>query len=192
MASARRTRSYPFTRLPLGRPWCEAIELADGRRFIVRPMQVADAPTLRRSFLELTPDEVRMRFMHPIKELTPQYASKLATIDPDREFALVLVEAKPPETALIGAVVRVARDDDGNQAEFAIIVGGDLKRQQLGRYLLTRAIEWARKKGIGMLYGLVLEDNQAMLSLARSLGFSRHPSSDGSGVVEVRKWLHPP
>lgn len=155
-------------------------------------MQPSDAPTLRRSFLTLTPDEVRMRFMHPIKELTPQYASKLATIDPEREFALVLVEAKPPDEALIGAVVRVALDEDGDQAEFAIIVGGDLKRQRLGRYLLTRAIEWSRKKGIPALYGLVLEDNHPMLALARNLGFSRHPSQDGSGVVEVRMRLHPP
>ncbi|QOC23860.1 GNAT family N-acetyltransferase [Wenzhouxiangella sp. AB-CW3] len=187
--TARGTRKYPFTRLPLGRPWCEAIELPDGRRFILRPMQPSDAPMLRRSFLRLTPDEVRMRFMHPIKELTPQYASRLASIDHEHEFALVLVEARSPEEALIGAVVRVAMDADGRQAEFAIIVGGELKRQRLGRYLLTRAIEWARKKGIKVLYGLVLEDNEPMLSLARSLGFSRHRSHDNSGVVEVRKLL---
>jgi len=152
-------------------------------------MQESDAPVLRRSFAQLTADEVRMRFMHPIKELTPQYAWKLAHIDPECEFALVLVEAKPPDQALIGAVVRVAMDEEDDQAEFAIIVGGDLKRQGLGRYLLTRAIEWARKKGIAMLYGLVLQDNEPMLALARSLGFSRHPSRDGSGVVEVRKRL---
>ncbi len=139
--------------------------------------------------MQLTPAEVRMRFMHPIKELTAQYAAQLTRIDPEREFALVLVEAKPPEEALIGAVVRVAIDRDEDQAEFAIIVGGDLKRQKLGRYLLTRAIEWTRKKGIETMYGLVLEDNQAMLALARSLGFTRHWSDDDSGVVEVRKWL---
>jgi RimJ/RimL family protein N-acetyltransferase len=166
------------------------LELADGRRFLLRPMQPSDAPTLRRSFQQLTPDEVRMRFMHPIKELTPQYASQLASIDESREFALVLVEAKPPGEALIGAVVRVAVDDEGDQAEFAIIVGGDLKRHGLGRYLLTRAQEWARKKGIAVLYGLVLDDNSAMLALARGMGFSHHLSHDDSGVVEVRKHLH--
>ncbi len=189
MTSKQSKSRYPFTRLPLGRAWCEAIELADGRRFLLRPMQSTDAPTLRRSFLQLTPDEVRLRFMHPIKELTAQYAAQLTNIDPEREFALVLVEAKPPEEALIGAVVRVAVDRDEDQAEFAIIVGGDLKRQKLGRYLLTKAIDWSRKKGIDTLYGLVLEDNEAMLALARSLGFTRHRSQDDSGVVEVRKRL---
>ena len=189
MTSSCSKPGYPFKRLPLGRAWCEAIELADGRRFLLRPMQATDAPMLRRSFMQLTPAEVRMRFMHPIKELTAQYAAQLTRIDPEREFALVLVEAKPPEEALIGAVVRVAIDRDEDQAEFAIIVGGDLKRQKLGRYLLTRAVEWTRKKGIDSLYGLVLEDNEAMLALARSLGFTRHWSDDDSGVVEVRKWL---
>ncbi len=189
MTSKRSKPRYLFTRLRLGRAWCEAIELADGRRFLLRPMQTSDAPTLRKSFMQLTPDEVRMRFMHPIKELTPQYAAQLARIDPEREFALVLVEAKPPAEALIAAVVRVAIDSEGDQAEFAIIVGGDLKRQRIGRYLLTKAIEWSRKKGINTLYGLVLKDNEPMLALSRSLGFTRHRSEDDSGVAEVRKRL---
>lgn len=189
MNETRHSRTYPFKRLPLGRPWCEAIELADGRRFIIRPMLALDAERLAESFKQLTPDEVRMRFMHPIKELTPQYAARLSRIDPEREFALIVVEAKPPEQALIGAVARVAVDHDDDQAEFAIIVGGDLKRQRLGRYLLTRAIEWTRKKGIGVIYGFVLGENLPMLELARSLGFRLLPAQDDSGVIEVRRSL---
>lgn len=175
-----------FRRHHLGRRWCEAIELDDGRRFILRPMQSLDASGLRESFRALSPEEVRMRFMHPIKELTEQYATRLATIDPEREFALVLVEARHPAIARIGGVVRAARDEDGKNAEFAIIVGGDLKGHGLGRHMLLKAIEWARKKGLDSIYGFVLADNTAMLALARNLGFSFHPARDESGVIEVR------
>lgn len=169
----------------LGRPWCEAIELIDGRRFLLRPMIPHDADKLRESFHNLTPEEVRMRFMHPIRELTPRYAVQLASPDPEREFALVLVEAKPPEEAGIYAVARARIDDTGKAAEFAIIIGGDLKRHGLGRHLLGRTVEWCRKKRLDAIYGFILRDNRSMLRLARSLGF-RLLETDSGDVIEAK------
>ncbi len=180
-----RRRRQPFTRLYLGKPWCEAIELDSGRRLIARPMRSSDGPTLRRSFAKLTAEEIRMRFMHPIKELTPDYADKLARIDPDREFALVLVENLPPEKALIGAVARAAIEKNTRRAEFAIIVGSEIAGFGLGRYLLSRVIEWARKKRLEELYGRVLNNNHPMLGLAQRLGFKRRLSAEEDEVVEV-------
>ncbi len=174
-----------FKRIYLGKPWCEAIELDDGQQLIARPMRSNDGPTLRRSFARLTPEEVRMRFMHPLKELTPAYAKKLASIDRKREFALVLVENKPPELALIGAVARAAIESDADRAEFAIIVGAEIARFGLGSYLLKRVIEWARKKRLSELYGRVLFDNKAMLALAHRLGFKRRLSEEEEEIVEV-------
>lgn len=169
----------------LGKPWCEAIELSGGRRFLIRPMVPDDADRLRESFLNLTPEEVRMRFMHPIRELTPRYALQLASPDPEREFALVLVEAKPPEEAGIYAVTRARIDETGKAAEFAIIVGGDLKRHGLGRHLLGRTVEWCRKKHLDAIYGFILRDNRSMLKLARSLGFHLLETDCGD-VIEAK------
>jgi RimJ/RimL family protein N-acetyltransferase len=183
---AKASRSARFTRYHLGQPWCEAIKLEDGRQFIIRPMQPDDAPTLRRSFARLTPDEVRMRFLHPIKELTESYSRKLATIDPDREFALILVESLPPAEALIGAVVRASVDRTGNEAEFAIIVGRELAQNGLGKHLMKKVIEWARKKRLDAIYGLVLHENTAMLKLADRLGFDRYYNDDDNEVALVR------
>ncbi|MEE4331519.1 MAG: GNAT family N-acetyltransferase [Wenzhouxiangella sp.] len=178
-------------RLRLGRPWCEAIELRDSRQLILRPMRSSDGPTLRRSFRKLTAEEIRMRFMHPIKELTPDYAERLARIDRQREFALVLVENRHPDEALIGAVARAAIDSSGRHAEFALIVGREIGRQGLGRFLLGKVIEWARKKGLESLYGRVLNSNQPMLKLAQSLDFriENGDSNEDDGVLYVRRRL---
>ncbi len=186
------TASARPKRLRLGRAWCEAIELADGRRLILRPMQASDAETLRTSFARLTPEEIRMRFQHPLKELTPGYAKRLATLDPRREFALVLVEAKPPEQALIGAVARASIDRDGREAEFAIIVGAEIAGQGLGSLLLGKLLEWARKKGLSALYGLVLRNNRPMRELAAKLGFSEREFEDDEDLIVVRRALKPP
>ncbi len=127
-----------------------------------------------------------MRFMHPIKELTENYSRRLATVDPEREFALVLVENLPPAEALIGAVVRAAIDRTEREAEFAIIVGRELSRNGLGKHLMKKVIEWARKKRLDAIYGLVLHDNTAMLKLADSLGFERYYNDDDNEVTLVR------
>ena len=183
-----RNKQPRFKRLRLGKPWCEAIELADGRRLVLRPMRSSDGPTLRRSFQRLTPEEVRLRFMHPIKELTPDYANRLARIDRSREFALVLVENRHPDEALIGAVARAAVDPDGKNAEFALIVGREISRQGLGRYLLRKVVEWARKKRLKTLYGRVMYSNYPMLNLAASLDFRIEESDDDDeDVVVVRR-----
>jgi RimJ/RimL family protein N-acetyltransferase len=188
MKSMRGTKSTEphFKVIELGRPWCEAIALRDGRQMLLRPIQPRDADTLRRSFRTLTPHDVRMRFMHPLKEITPEFAHQLAEIDPDRAFALVLVEAKPPEHALIGAVARTAVDDDGREAEFAIIVGPEIRGQGLGRHLMGKLIEWCRSRELEAIYGFILKENRPMVTLADSLGFEIGPSDEDMGVVLAR------
>lgn len=163
--------------------------LEDGQRLIMRPIQANDVDRLQRSFKTLSPHDVRMRFMHPLKELTPAYARQLTRIDPERAFALVLVEAKPPDQALIGAVARVALDDDGKEGEFAIIVGPEVRRYGLGRHLMKQLIAWCRQKRLDALYGFILKENRAMQKLAEQLGFEIGPTDEDTGVVLARLTL---
>lgn len=160
-----------FTSIALGKAWCEAIELQDGRRLLLRPIQPSDAVSLQRSFQTLSAHDVRMRFMHPMKELTADYARKLVEINPDRGFALVLVEAKPPPEALIAAVARTALDDDGLEAEFAIILGQEIRGLGLGHYMMEKLIEWSRTQELQAIYGYILCENLPMKGLAEKLGF---------------------
>ena len=164
--------SPSFERIQLGRTWCETLMFNDGRGLIVRPIEPSDADALRRSFGLLTSEEIRYRFLHPITELTPAYAHQLATLDYERQFALVAVEIEAPDQALIGAVVRAAIDDSGSKAEFAIIVGRELGGRGLGSYLMRRMIEWCRKKKLTQVYGDVMLENHRMLRLADRLGFN--------------------
>lgn len=183
----KRSKPVRFQRIPLGRPWCEALRLENGRGLIARPIQPGDADALRRSFGDLTAEEIRFRFLHPITELTTEYAQSLVRLNQDKAFALVLVEALPPESARIGGVVRAVIDDGGMDAEFAIIVGREIGGFGLGAYLLTRMAEWSRKKGMRTLYGDVMVENQRMQRLARRLGFSFRMHSDEPQMLRI--WL---
>ena len=175
----KKTEQPAFISIALGRAWCEAIALKDGRQLLLRPIQASDADRLRRSFKNLSPRDVRMRFMHPLKELSAEFAQKLVEINPDQAFALVLVEAKPPEQALIGAVARTAIDPDGREAEFAIVLGEEIRGLGLGRYLMEKLILWCRQRELDAIYGFILEENAAMLGLAYELGFALGDSDEG-------------
>ena len=179
-------RTMPIKRHRLDRPWTEELVLDGGRRVVVRPIEPADAPPLRYGFSLLSSDEVRLRFLHPMSELTPALAQQLTELDHAREFALVVAEPLPPGEALIGAVVRAAIDPDGRRAEFAIIVARLLTGQGLGRLLMRKVIHWARLKRLDELYGDVLVDNGQMLTLVRALGFHGEPVPGEPGVVRMR------
>ncbi len=172
---------------PAGRrPWHETVHLPDGRELLVRPIRPEDAEPLRAGFVLLHPEEIRQRFLYQLSELTPEMARRLCTPDPKREFALVAAEPLPPGRALVGAVARVAIDDEASRrAEFAILVSHFLAGQGLGRLLMRRLVRWARLKRLDTLYGDVLEYNHAMLGLARSLGFERMPGEQTPGVARI-------
>jgi RimJ/RimL family protein N-acetyltransferase len=169
-------------RLP---PWHEYQRLPNGREVLIRPIRPEDAGPLRAGFALLQPDEVRQRFLYSMKELTPEAAERFTRISPKTEFALVAAEPLPPGEALVGAVARIAMDDDDPDAEFAILVSRYIAGMGLGRYLMTRLVKWARGKKVRRIYGDVFEHNQPMLQLAQSLGFVRQHQEDAPGLVRV-------
>ena len=175
-------------RRPLGKPWQEELRLPDGRRLWLRPISPLDAEPLRRGFTLLTPEEVRMRFLHPMTELTPELARRLTTIDPKRQFAQVVAEPEEPGEALVGAVVRAAIDTGTKRADFAILVTRFLANQGLGTLLMKQLLRWAKLKRLDAVYGDVLQENTAMLVLAEHLGF-RRKAADEPGLVRIEKTL---
>lgn len=168
-------------RLP---PWHQELRLANGRQVLIRPIRPDDALPLRAGFELLQPEEVRQRFLHMLKELTPDMAARLCRPDPHTEFVLVAAEPLPPGEALVGAVARASVVPGTRGAEFAILVSRYIAEMGLGRQLMQRLVRWARGKRLDQMHGDVLEHNQPMLSLAKSLGFRRE-AGDTPGLVRV-------
>jgi RimJ/RimL family protein N-acetyltransferase len=166
------------------------IRLSNGREVLIRPIRPDDAVPLRAGFPLLQPDEIRQRFLHAVKELTPEMADKLTRPDPRTEFAIVAAEPLPPGEALGGAVARVSITSGTREAEFAILVSHYISGMGLGRHLMRRLVRWAKGKKLERLYGDVLERNLPMLTLAQSLDFHRE-ASDSPGLTRVVLELKP-
>ena len=195
LAEHRRASSYG-TRLPPRRTYestaprdftpGERVTARDGTPLMLRPIRASDVEALQRGFSRLTPDEVRMRFLHPLNSLPTPFARELCELDPARAIAWVLADPDDASrTAEIHAVARVYVDPVLDQAEFAIVVEGRYARQGFGMLLMHRVIESARKLGATELWGDVLLDNQPMLDLCERLGFTRSSMLHDPGVVRV-------
>ncbi|WP_448509147.1 bifunctional acetate--CoA ligase family protein/GNAT family N-acetyltransferase [Immundisolibacter sp.] len=171
------------------RPYPKSLEqtvvIGDGRSLLLRPILPEDEPNLQKSFERLTPEQVRLRFFVPMKELGHSLAARLTQIDYDREMALILTEPGIPGTTEIFGVVRIAADPDNERAEYAVVVPEHMTGQGLGALLMRRIIDYAQRRGIREIWGDVLRENAAMLGLVRKLGFRVRDDPDDPSLVRV-------
>lgn len=163
----------------------EIIALPDGRNFLLRPVRPEDEPAFHAAFAKLSTEEIRMRFLHPIKGLTHATAARLTQIDYDREMALVLTRQAEDSSGEIYGVVRLMADPDKERAEFAIIIGSPLIGMGIGSLMMRRMIDYARNQGIREIVGYVLRENRRMLKLAEVFGFIVTPAVNDPAVVQV-------
>lgn len=160
----------------------------DGETLTVRPIRPEDAAAHAEAFRRVPAEDVRFRFFSPLKELSPGMIARLTQIDYDREMAFVAVRppAEPGGTERILGVARLIRAPGEGAAEFAVIVGREMKGQGLGRHLMERLFDWARSQGIREILGHVLADNAPMLAFVRALGFEVRRSREEEDVMEAR------
>lgn len=181
-------------RLAIGRPnpalairpypsgWSKQLAL-EGLDVIIRPIRPADAELYPAFLARVDPEDMRRRFLGPMKGIPAEMMVRLTQLDYDRDIAFVAVEA--PEDALVG-IVRYATDPDKLSGEFGLLVRSDRQGRGLGRALLAHLVDYARAEGLGRLEGLILAENEPMKELCRALGFTleRHP--DDPRLVRAR------
>jgi acetyltransferase len=168
---------------PYPRELEETLTLPDGGVLLIRPVRPEDEPAFVAGFTQLSPEEIRMRFMHGLKELTHADAARLTQIDYDREMALGVLRQRPGQSPEGCGVARIVSDPDRERAEFAIILTRDAIGMGLSSLLLRRLMGYARDQGIRELFGEILCENQPMLALCRAMGFTLHSCPEDHSVM---------
>src|SRR3569832_2893218 len=73
----------------------EVVSARDGRTLLLRHIEPADVDALRRGFADLTAEEIRLRFLHPLTDLPPHVARQFCDIDTAHAVAIVLLDPSP-------------------------------------------------------------------------------------------------
>ena len=106
MNATRRTSPRPTLRPER----TEVMRLPDRRELWLRPVHPADAAPIAGAFELLAEDEVRKRYLHPVKALNLDYLTQLVNIVPGESFAVVAADPLAPGEALVGALALLTRD----------------------------------------------------------------------------------
>jgi len=156
----------------------DVIQLRDGARLVVRPIEAADADALVALHARLSADTIYRRYFGVRPHLSPTDVERFTRVDGRARFALVALQA----TDLV-AVARYEGRPGDRSAELAVVVDDALQHRGVGRLMLERLADVAREAGIESLVADVLAGNAAMLALLRTLGLPRRTESDGDTVT---------
>ena len=145
--------------------------LPDGRAATLRPIAPDDF-AMESAFLDGLSMEASYNRLFSTRHPSPDEVWRWTHVDAAREVAFVVTtpDAQGAETML--AVGRLVHDDDGPDAEFALLVGDACKRLGIGRRLLAALVDAARERGVRTLYGATLSTNVNMLGLGHAAGFA--------------------
>jgi acetyltransferase len=168
-------RPYPLQYVA---PW----KMKDGNDIVIRPIRPEDEPLMVKFHQTLSDRSVYLRYFCSLslsRRVAHERLLKICFGDYDREMALV-AEAQDAATAgrkIIG-VGRLSKLRAGNEGEVAVLVTDDFQGMGLGYELLRRVVEVARNEKLTRVAGEMLNDNVAMQSIMKRLGFRVRAGED--------------
>ena len=164
-------------------PETEVVELREGQRIGIRPIDSGDKELLSRAFERLSPETRYRRFFAPLRRLTEQDLRYLTEVDHRDHEALVAFQ--PEDGELIG-VARYVRSEEPTEAEVAVVVGDPWQGRGVATALLDRLVVRARETGIDHFVALVLSENQDAIELFRHVAPGEATTRrSASGHVEM-------
>jgi acetyltransferase len=163
--------------------WERHIVLPDGQAVHIRPLQPDDEPLYGPFLAAVTTDDVRLRFFGPVKEFSHDFLARFIQIDYAKAMAFIALDEG---TGAMLGVARLHDKADATSGEYAILIRSDLKSHGLGWQLMQLIIAYARAKGMGVIEGQVLHENEPMLHMCRELGFEIGEDPDAPYVCNVR------
>jgi acetyltransferase len=161
------------------------IKLFDGEVFQLRYVRPDDGQRLAGMFSHASPQDIHFRLLGAAHDFAGQMAEKFTHLDAETETAIVattLPDSGPEE--IFGIVHLAQARPDSDTAEYDIMVRSDFKHRGLGYRLMTEILQWARRRGLKTVVGLIAADNFTMLQMADELGFLSHRAEHND--VEVR------
>jgi acetyltransferase len=160
------------------------VTLRDGEKVLLRPLTPRDVALYPDFLSEVTPDDLRLRFFAPMRQVSPDLIDRLIHYDPQKAMAFIAVSEASGR--MLG-VVRLHDDAEGDTAEFAILVRTRLKGHGLGWLMMKHMIANAKEKGLKTVQGQVLAENVTMLHMCEELGFhmADDPAERGVKVVTL-------
>ena len=157
--------------------WERHLTMAEGRAVYVRPIRPDDERFYGAFLAAETPEDLRRRFLSPVKDFSPAFISRFTHIDYAKAMAFIALDEATGEMLGVARLHRTAQSDRG---EYAVIVRSDVKGHGLGRQLMQMIIAYARSKDFHCIEGQVSKPLQKASVTAPNRSTSATRSSESS------------
>ena len=161
--------------------------IADGTELTLRPIRPEDEPLLIQFHEALSDRSVHLRFFHAMglsARTAHERLRRRCFIDYDREIALV-AEVRGEDGPAMAGIIRMNRAPGTDEAEFGMLIADRYQRQGLGRQLLDRLLEVARREDVRILRADILTENRGMQRICETAGFDLTSLPD-QGTVHAK------
>ncbi|MGA9580852.1 MAG: GNAT family N-acetyltransferase [Allosphingosinicella sp.] len=166
--------------------WSNRITTRSGVRLDVRPAAPEDEALLETFFGQVTSDDLRFRFLSPVKK--PGHDLVAPLVDVDHTTAEnFLAFADDGETLV--ATAMIAADPSLERAEVAIAVRADFKHKGVGWSLLQLVADYAKARGIVAIESIEARDNREAIGLEQEMGFTASSYPGDATLVLLRRQL---
>jgi GNAT superfamily N-acetyltransferase len=166
--------------------WSNRITTRSGVQLNVRPAAPEDEALLEAFFGRVTPDDLRFRFLTPVRKLGHDMVAPLVGVD-HTTTENFLAFAEDGETLV--ATAMIAAEPSLERAEVAIAVSADFKHKGVGWSLLQMVADYARARGIKAIESIEARDNREAIGLEQEMGFTVTSCPGDPTLVLVRKAL---
>ena len=173
---------------PYPRDLSETVQLKTGETATLRAVRPDDGPRYLEFLSQISPEDIRTRFLSSSIEIPKAQVAKAVHIDYDREMTIAAVVTTADGNREIYGVVSATTNPDNTEAEYAVMVRSNLKGTGIGRVLMEKIIAYCKSRNTGSIVGYVLDKNTSMLGLCRKLGFNVCLTDDPD-MMEVRLQL---
>jgi acetyltransferase len=140
------------------------------RAYSIRQVSPGDRRLLAEFMHALTPPADRERSPGALSSLL---FDRVIVTGNDSAVAFAALESTQAGDRVVGACAYAPLTDEG--AHFSVAVANSFRDEQVGRTLLEALVRHAKRVGVRRLTGVMEWSNQAMKSLATSMGFTVEP-----------------
>jgi acetyltransferase len=164
------------------------ITLRDGRSVHVRAIRPTDEAEFVQAFGRMSEQARYLRFMRVVRE--PNLERLRTALASFPEGGIGIVATVPAEDGfdIVGSTIAII-GSERSSCEFAINVASAYGGAGLASALMRMLIAAATQRGLKLMEGFVLTENEPMLRLARRMGFSVTPDPEDRSVRICRLQL---
>lgn len=155
-----------------------SVALADGKRIDFRPVRPDDWQIVQDGMLALSSRSRYLRFFSYISQLSDQQLHYFTDVDQHDHVAWIALARNQTEHTGVGIARFIRLPKQPNVAEFAVTVIDSYQHRGIGSLLMAILYRIANLKGVQILRGFVLPDNQLMADWLSRLGAVSHYEND--------------